>query len=147
MLLPHFTDKVRDSREVRGPACGHSLWGCSQSSSCVETPYPPCAGHVSCPAGCVSVRKCDMACLHAPVTVHSNKTCSGAGIISQADTEYPFKIPFLAMQPLEYFTPVVWGQVFRSIRTLRAMSGWIMGATYIYVTPPPQGKAAQHHKF
>lgn len=52
------------------------------------------------------LRKCDMACLHAPVTILSDRTCSGTSVILQADTENLFKIPFLAMQSLESFPPL-----------------------------------------
>lgn len=44
-----------------------------------------------------------MACLHAPVTVILDRTCSGAGIVLQAGTENLFKIPFLTVHPLESF--------------------------------------------
>lgn len=52
------------------------------------------------------MRTCDLACLHALVTVLLDRTCSGAGVILQAGTEKLFKIPFLAMRPLDFFSLV-----------------------------------------
>lgn len=56
--------------------------------------------------GCVNVGRCDMVRLYAPVTDLSNRTCSGAAIILQADAENLFKIPFFATQSFES-SPIV----------------------------------------
>lgn len=66
------------------------------------SPGPLCTGHVFCPEGCVSIRKCDMACLHAPVTVLLDRTCSGTGVIYKLVLNICLKFYALQCIPLNH---------------------------------------------
>lgn len=76
--------------------------GYSQGSPGVEVPCPLCTGHVSCSGGCVSIRKCSMACLHAPATVLLDRTCSRTGVIYKLVLRICLKFYALQRIPLNH---------------------------------------------